>query len=939
MTRRLLIVTGVMLASLFALLGGTAGARVKHLNYFKVETSTTQAGGHPDVTLLSEMDTWINEGYDPEHPYEFPYAPIEVPEGYVFGEPIPGINGNEDARTIVQDYPTGFIGNPHAIPTCSLAELGQKECPVEAQVGVVNIVVESIILGPITLQSALYNVEPHPNEPGLVAFTIPLVQGTQFISIAGRTESDYGLQATVSPIFHESPLLKVDTYLWGVPADPVHDIHRFPSPLPASAGGGCLSRYPESCFTTPSDAPLVPYLQNPTTCGQELSARMKVEWYDQQVDSKESAWPRTTGCDQLSFNPSIAVHPTTEAASTASGLDLVLRAPQPQSPTVPSPSELRSATVTLPEGFTVNANAADGKTACTDAEAGFGTREAAQCPETSKIGTVTIDSSALPGPIDGAIYLGVPRPGNRYRIFFAADGFGTHVKVSGSLHMDPRTGQVSASFDELPQSPLQEFDMHIFGSERGVLATPTKCGSYPVEAKFVPWDGALPTQDATTFFTIDSGPSGTPCPGSVRPFDPQLVAGSARNTAGAHTDFSLKVNRTDDQQDFSSLAVKTPPGFSATLAGTPYCPDSSLARLSEPTYSGIVEQLAPLCPQASQVGTVTTTSGVGSRPLYSNGKVFLAGPYRGAPLSLAVVIPAVSGPYDLGNVVVRNAIEVDPTTAQVTTRSDPIPSIVEGIPLRVKGIQVNLNKPNFALNPTNCEPSTIDARLEGDEGAVADRGSQFQVANCAALPYGPKLNLTLTGGLRRRGHPTIHASLATSPGEANSRMVTVTLPKGELLDNAHIENICTRVQFSQGACPPSSVLGTAEASTPLLAQPLTGIAYLRSSSHRLPDLAIALKGQVDFDLVGRIDSLQGRLRTTFEGLPDVPVSSFTLTLMGGSKGLLQNSETLCGTKRKSAGVRMAGQNGMVDDSNVRLRALCGKQPRRKRPSRHTRKVG
>ena len=310
---------------------------------------------------------------------------------------------------IIQDYPTGFVGNPHAIPTCNLVELGLQECPVESQVGVVQVIIETFLFGPLPLQSALYNVEPHPNEPGLVAFTIPLVKGPQFISIAGRTESDYGLQATVSNIFHPTPLLIADTYLWGVPADPIHDIHRFPSPLPAGAGGGCINLIRRTASPSPRCAagPLPP---EPDHLWPGADRKNDGRMVRPARGNGRTAWPKTTGCDQLSFNPSISVHPTTEEASTASGLDLVLKAPQPQSPSVPSPSELRSATVTLPDGFTVNANAADGKSACTDAEAAFGSREGAQCPETAKIGTLQIDSSALPGPIDGAIYLGCHSP-------------------------------------------------------------------------------------------------------------------------------------------------------------------------------------------------------------------------------------------------------------------------------------------------------------------------------------------------------------------------------------------------------------------------------------------------------------------------------------------------------------------------------------------------
>lgn len=318
--------------------------------------------------------------------------------------------------------------------------------------------------------------------------------------------------------------------------------------------------------------------------------------------------------------------------------------------------------------------------------------------------------------------------------------------------------------------------------------------------------------------------------------------------------------------------------------------------------------------------------GAGSRPLYVPGRVFLAGPYKGAPLSLAVVVPAVSGPYDLGNYEVRAAISVDPRTAQVSAASDQIHQIIDGIPLRARTIQINLDKPGFALNPTNCDQHTIDTQIFGVQGALASLSNPFQVANCADLRYRPKLSLDLRGGLNRRGHPALKATFTAKPGEANTRAVSVALPKGELLDNAHIGNVCTRVQFAADACPASSILGAAQVSTPLLDAPLKGNVYLRSSSNNLPDIALDLEGQVDFELVGRIDtSKDGALRTHFEATPDVPVSRLVLDLTGGAEGLLQNSESLCNSakKTKKAVTRLTGQNGTVIRVKTPLRTACG----------------
>jgi hypothetical protein len=555
------------------------------------------------------------------------------------------------------------------------------------------------------------------------------------------------------------------------------------------------------------------------------------------------------------------------------------------------------------------------------------------------VGTVSIDSSALPGPLPGAIYLGEPKPGNPYRLILAADGFGTHVKLAGSTKADPATGQIVVSFENLPQSPLTDFNMHFFGSERGLLATPTHCGTYPVVAEFEPWDSALATQSSTSFFEVTSGPGGSACPNGARPLSPRFDAGSANPTAGRHSPFRLELSRGDGQQYFAGLAVSTPPGFSGTLKGIPYCPDATLANIASGGVTGLAELAQPSCPAASQIGTAVVGAGAGDHPLYTPGRVFLSGPYKGAPLSLATVVPAVSGPYDLGNVVVRAALDVNPTNAQVTAVTDPFPQILEGIPLRIRSIRVDLNRPEFALDPTNCEPLATTATVAGTEGATVTASSHYQVGNCADLAFKPKLNLRLTGGLRRLGHPAIHAVLNAKPGESNIRRVSVALPKGELLDNAHLGTPCTRPQFATGTCPESSLLGHAEAVTPLLDQPLSGNVYLRSNpAHKLPDIVADLRGQIDIELAGKIDTVNhGSLRTTFEGVPDAPVTRFKMDLMGGKKGLLQNEKNLCGAGRR-AKIRMVGQNGAKLKAQPKLRVSCGSKKHKKRVKRHSRKA-
>ena len=346
-----------------------------------------------------------------------------------------------------------------------------------------------------------------------MGFNVPLLEFPIFLRFNPRTESDYGLTETTEGISQLAPLTLFELTLFGVPASASNDAMRAPLGWDFADNGNTFP-------PTPSNSPERPFLDNPTSCGTPLSASLEILSYDGGTSFAETAFPATTGCDQLSFNPSLSAEPTTAQADSASGLDVNLSVPQLESPTTPSPSEIKAATVTLPKGFSINPNAADGKTSCSDSEAQFGTENAAQCPEDSKVGTLSIESSALPGPLPGYIYLGKPQPGSRYRLFLVADGFGVHVKLPGSVIADPQTGQLVASFQDLPQSPFSDFDMHFFGSERGLLATPTQCGTYPVISTFVPWDSALPDQTSTQFFTLSSGPDGTPCPGAERPLRP-----------------------------------------------------------------------------------------------------------------------------------------------------------------------------------------------------------------------------------------------------------------------------------------------------------------------------------------------------------------------------------------------------------------------------------
>ncbi len=902
-----------------------AGAQASTpIETFTAIPSTTQAGGHPDLEVQFSLKNRV------------------VQESH-------SACNCEDARNITAHLPTGFIGAPHATPQCTLAEFSANQCAIDSQVGIAEVVATNALPGNAGFLSIIYNLVPPPGEAGLLGFKLFFLNTPVYTVLSGRTGSDYGLDVTTRSVYHgESPLQSLRQVLWGVPAAPSHDLLRFDPELNTNSPGatsyiaalcdanGALSNANPNSVVKPcyynymtlppvrSNSPENPFQDNPTTCGAPLTATLEVLSYDGETTEANYPWPEMSGCDQLSFNPSLYARPTTTAADSASGADVFLQVPQPQSAAVPSPSELRGAKVTLPVGFSINPNAADGKAICSDAEGligPFASEAEAHCPDFSKVGSLTIEDPALPGPLPGYVYLGEPQPGNRYRIFLVANGFATHVKLSGIVTPDPATGQLTITFENLPQNPLAAFNMHFFGSQSGLLATPTQCGTYPVTSVFTPWDSSLPPQTSTQYFNIESGPNGSPCPGSTRPFNPHFTGGVKIANAGVHSPFAVEITRADGDQNLSQITIATPPGFTATLRGVAYCPDAALAKAEQGGYSGLAEEASPSCPSSSQVGVSTAGSGAGTHPVYLPGKVYLAGPYKGAPLSLAVVTPVVSGPYDLGNIVVRVALHVDSETAQITAVSDSIPQIFEGIPLRLRSVIVELDRPGFSLNPTDCNQFAVNATIAGSESGAAGLASSFQVANCAGLPFQPKLSLKLTGALGRRGHPGVHAVLRTQPGEADPSMLAVTLPPSELLDNSHFGTVCTRPAFAAEQCPPGARLGSAEVTSPLLERPLIGSAYLRSSTGGLPNLALSLNGQIHIDAIARIDAVNGGLRTTFQTIPDVPLGTVVLDLKGGSKGLIQNSEPLCGSQR-NASVVMHGQNGKRLSRQLPLELAC-----------------
>jgi hypothetical protein len=890
-----------------AALAGTAQASAT-IESFVTTSSDTQAGGHPDLTTSFALG-----------------SP---------GEP-------EAARDVIFNAPEGVFGNPNAISKCTSSDFALDQCPSNAQAGLVTIYANyngnpNFLLG----TAPIYGLEPVGEQTALFAISVPTLKIPISIPVAVRTTSDYGLRFTVSNITQLTPLAGANLTFWGFPADPIHDAQRFPKGAPGEPSN-CVGLADTSCIATPVRASIPPHplTDNPTICtGEPLVTSLTVQTYqDPDHPSRvRASYPATTGCELEVFNPVLYAKPTTTETDSASGLDLELSAPQFLGYAA-SPSQLKAATVTFPSEFTINPDAADGQTACADAQANFDSEGPANCPDSSKIGTFAIGSQALDAPLTGAIYIGEPKPGDQYRLFMIASGFGINAKLIGSFRPDPQTGQLTAFFENLPQVPFESFQLHLFASDRGLMATPTRCTIYTVEAHFFPWNQTLADQTSGQSFGLATGPLGAACPGITRPFHPRLVAGTSDPVAGSFSNFTLKLDRDDGDQYLGDLNFKMPPGFTGDLRGISYCPEGAIVTAAQKL--GRTEQAAPSCPASSQIGTTNVAAGPGSHPFHAIGKMYLAGAFKGAPLSLVAITPALAGPYDYGVVVVRVALHIDPQTAQVGAVSDTVPSIIGGIPIRMRSIQVNIDKPNFTINPTNCGALSVDSQGIGNQGTITDFSSYFQAVNCASLPFKPKMTIKQVGRqrTRRATNPQVQFDLTTRPGDANIKTLVVTLPSAFAIDQRHLGNICSEKELTEKKCVGRTPIGKATTVTPLLDQPLSGPVYAVSGSGGLPKLAFILDGQVD--LIPRAETSTvtkggaGLLQTTVPVVPDAPIGHFKLIVFGGEKGYLVNTRSLC-TKAPVTKVAYTGQNGKTYSQKVKVKAACGKK--KARAKRHSR---
>jgi hypothetical protein len=911
------------------------------------------AGGHPPVGFTQ---------YIIQHETPTPLPSPPFPPGAV-AAPIKDPLADREIKTLRVDLPPGLTVNPNATASkCSLAEFLNSpapgefvpECKAETKVGeeevtlVTNeagavvpgfgpIPVKGFVIPPTpgVTKINVYNLQPKPGEPALFGFVVADKEPV-FLETEVAWQSD----------FHESFTIRL-------PEAEVPGLSTLISRLVQNgrAGNGTFITNPTTCF----DPNQFPHLystwfrahsygdENPNFPVGSTAVEAKVEG---NVGGK-GVPIQQEGCDSVPFKPTIDMNAGTTDVDSPSAATVDVKLPfdpANEGGAKQSQSHVRKAEVTLPQGMGLNPSGAQDLVACTDAQFKKGVRDYKnECPDASKIGTATVESPPIERPLTGDVYVGTqnssdPQSGEEFRILVEAKEpvEGVAARLIGHVKANPNTGQLTAVFDEqqkleltgnesdlpsgLPQVPFTSVKLQMNGGDHAVLTSPPVCSSEST-SKLEPYARPGTNAEPKSTVTLTSDPTGGACPKTMaeRKFTPSYNAKPDSTKAGAYSPFHVLITKKNGEQELKVVDVTLPKGLTGKLAGIPYCPEDAIAAAAG--KSGKAEEAGASCPAASQIGTATTNSGTGT-PLKLTGKVYLAGPYKGAALSLVTVTPAVAGPFDLGTVVVRVALNVEPETAQIHAVSDVIPDVFGGVKLDLRAINLDIDRHQFMINPTNCAAQATTGAINGGGADPTNSATfssyavndPFQATQCNKLGFKPKLKVTLNGPTKRAKNPRLTAVLNAKKGQANVLRTALTMPHSLFLDQGHIGTVCTRPQLAQHACPKKSVYGHAEAKSPLLDRKLKGKVFLVSSNHELPDLLVDLRGQVEIYLRGVISSKHGGLKTVFNNVPDVPVSRFALKMKGGKKSLLVNSTNTC-AKPQRAKLNIKGQNGKKVKNN------------------------
>jgi hypothetical protein len=813
-------------------------------------------------------------------------------------------------RNLVIHLPAGFAGAPSAVPECPHAdfldlnpETAQPSCPDSSAIGVTK--AEILAPGP-PAPRAVYNLSPPPGavaEFGFVAVSVPVT-----IDFYLSQSPPYEVVAKVTNTSSAAKIFGSELTIWGDPASPVHDAER----------GGCILVQNGHC---PAGVDEKPFLTLPRACGGPLFTTYSALSWQGDTDEGSSVTPlETSGCTGLGFNPEIGARPTTTTAESPTGLEIEVGVEDPgltdASAGATADSDIRSIEFAFPEGMSVNPSAGEGQGACAPAQLAAETLTEQGCPEASKLGTVEVETPLLEGEVlPGSVYLAT-QDDNPFHSLLALyvvikdPQLGILIKQPTSVTLDPTSGRLTSTVEELPQLPFSSLRVHLRSGARAPLLTPRACGTYTTTAKLTPWASGVAPITASSSFEVDSG-----CRGAATSLAPSFTAGTAASAAGTYSPLSLRITRNDGEPELDRFSAALAPGLLGKLAGVSYCPESAIAAAR--AKSGREELTSPSCPASSLVGHLQAGAGVGNALTWVGGSLYLAGPYAGDPLSIVAVTPALAGPLDLGDVVVREGLKVSEYDARVevdSSASEPFPHILAGIPLHLRDLRVHADRPGFTLNATNCEPLSSAGQIFGlGVASPFTAPSPYQASHCGALGFKPKLALSMKGATRRSGHPALRAVL-TYPRQgayANIARAQVGLPHSAFLDQGNLDKVCTQPELRTQTCPASSIYGRARAWTPLLEKPLEGPVYLAVGfGYNLPALVAELNGQIRVLLKGKVDTTrQAGIRNTFEAVPDAPVEKFELRLKGGRKyGLLENSEDVC-RKTQRAAARFTAQNG------------------------------
>jgi hypothetical protein len=864
------------------------------------------------------------------------------------------------SKDVVFDLPVGLVGNPLATGRCPVSVFlaqgagQQSECPQGSQigeisvsaVGAVNQGVQGSEEASLFGRNPIFNLVPEYGYPAELGIQdTQLSHGVVAVAALVHTQEGYVVRVVVpelnpgveGPYYLQTSIFGSPQQLAGIPY----------------AKGAFLTNSSDCSGRAQVTSLHLDSWDNPASVPRAAGGAAEIG----ALDFSQPQWaaatgesPAVTGCEGLRFEPSIAIGPTQSSSDSATGLDVNIDVPQNEDPEGRATPPLRNATVTLPRGLVVDPSSADGLGGCSPAQIAVDSTEPGQCPNASQLGSATVSTPLIDHELPGTVYLATPEcspcsdadgaAGRLLKLYIEISDpvTGVVVKLPGAVQTDPATGQLTASFKENPQLPFESLEVHLRAGARAPLTTPLTCGEYRTGSALMPWSAPQsgPVATRQSHFDIDSGPNGSACPASEGALSnsPSFEAGTVAPLASTYSPFVLKVSRENGSQRIASIDTSLPAGLTGKLAGIPYCSDAAIAAASG--KGGRDEQSNPSCPAASEVGTVTVGAGSGN-PFYVQGHAYLAGPYKGAPVSLEIITPAVAGPFDLGTVAVRTALYVNEYSTQIHAVSDQIPSILAGIPLDVRSIAINLNRPQFTLNPTSCNAMQILGSTTSTLGQTASLQNRFQVGGCRGLEFKPKLALSLKGPTKRTGHPALKA-VVTYPkggGYANIARAQVSLPHSEFLDQNNIAQACTKALLTARACPTRSIYGKAKAWSPLLDQPLQGPVYLVGGyGYKLPALVAELNGQIKVLLVGKVDSGSNKgIRNTFEAVPDAPVEKFVLEMKGGKKyGLLINSENIC-KKQQMAGAAFRAQNGAVDQLSVKVANSCKSGSKSKKAKR------